>query len=271
MSEHDKEGKTSDGGLEGKVNAVTALVKAVPIYEDAIQPLAQEAGKALGLMGRTVNAALIPVRGMVWGIEKIEEFVTCKVAGKLKDVPVEDVITPKLSVAGPVLESLRFNGDNSELCEMYASLLASSMNKNTAGDTHPGFVELIRNMCSDEAKLLAYFYKEGQVGFVDLRRVKPGDGAFVNHAILVSTGAFYAGCEDLNKTPSYVINLQRLGLVEINKSARLAEERYNEILEDENFKKTVESLEVPGGGSKIIKYIVEITPFGKQFCKICLG
>ncbi len=83
------------------------MVKEVPVYEDAIRPLAKETGKALQTVGRTVNAALLPVRGLVWGIEQIEDFVQSKVSRKLENTPVEKICSPDPAVAGPALESLR--------------------------------------------------------------------------------------------------------------------------------------------------------------------
>ena len=46
-----------EGNIEGTVRAVTELVKAVPVYDDALQPVAKETGKALQTVGRAVNAA----------------------------------------------------------------------------------------------------------------------------------------------------------------------------------------------------------------------
>ena len=36
----------ADGMLKQTIDSATALTKAVPIYQDAVQPVAQEAGKA---------------------------------------------------------------------------------------------------------------------------------------------------------------------------------------------------------------------------------
>jgi len=35
-----------EGNIERTINAVTGLAKAVPVYEDAVQPAAKEIGKA---------------------------------------------------------------------------------------------------------------------------------------------------------------------------------------------------------------------------------
>ena len=156
-----EESPSAEGNVEGTIKAVTGLVKEVPVYEDAIQPVAKEAGKALQTVGRTVNAALLPVRGLVWGIEKIEEFVQTKVTKKLSNTPVENICPPDPAVAGPALESLRYTGHKESLSELYANLLASAMDKETAKTAHPGFVEIIRNMSADEARLLEYNARAG--------------------------------------------------------------------------------------------------------------
>src|SRR5579859_7467178 len=92
------------------VEAVKELAKAVPIYQDAIQPAAKEVGEALLIVGKTIRAALSPLKGLVWGYEQIEDFVSNKVAEKLKNVPPEHIITPKANVAGPTIEALKYTG-----------------------------------------------------------------------------------------------------------------------------------------------------------------
>lgn len=165
-SSHDKK----EGNIEGTIKAVTGLVKEVPVYQDAVQPLAKEAGKALQTVGKAVNAALLPIRGLVWGIEQIEGFVQTKVAKKLEDVPPENIRTPDPAVAGPALESLRYVGHKESLSELYANLLASSMDAETAKNAHPGFVEIIRNLSADEAKVLTFLYKHRVAPVIDVRR-----------------------------------------------------------------------------------------------------
>src|SRR5690554_5891667 len=182
-----EESPSAEGNVEGTIKAVTGLVKEVPVYEDAIQPLAKEAGKALQTVGRTVNAALLPVRGLVWGVEKIEEFVQTKVSKKLADTPVENICTPDPAVAGPALESLRYTGHKESLSELYANLLASAMDKETARTAHPGFVEIIRNMSSDEARLLEYIINAGVAPLVDIKRVLTKTQGEVKVQELIST------------------------------------------------------------------------------------
>src|SRR5947207_1857122 len=78
----------------------------------------------------------------------------------LKDVPKEDIITPKPNVAGPTLQALTFTEGEPELQELFANLLAASMDIKTAPFAHPSFIEVIKQMTSDEAKIMKYISTE---------------------------------------------------------------------------------------------------------------
>lgn len=227
------DGQNDEGKAERAIKAFTGLVKAVPVYDDTLRPVAQETGKALGTVGRAVNAALAPLKGFVWGVERIEGFVQDRVASKLELVPPENIRSPDLAVAGPALELLRYTGHNEALSEMYANLLASSMGKETASQAHPGFVEVIRNLSSDEAKLLAYIHKEKAVPVVDIRREKRDNSGGHRVHEIVGTYVDDAGCEYQDLGAAYMVNLERLGLVALNHGAWLtAPDVYNRITED---------------------------------------
>ncbi len=138
------------------IDAVTGLVKEIPIYEDAIQPVAKEAGKTLQTIGKAVNAAFLPIRGLVWGAGKFEDFVKSKVEKKLENTPIDNICSPNLSVAGPAFESLKYVGHEEALREMYANLIANAMDTSTKDDAHPSFVEIIKQLSSQEARLLLF-------------------------------------------------------------------------------------------------------------------
>lgn len=264
----------SEGNVEGTIKAVTGLVKEVPVYEDAIQPVAKEAGKALQTVGRTVNAALMPVRGLVWGIEQIEEFVQTKVSKKLAGIPVENICTPDPAVAGPALESLRYTGHKESLSELYANLLASAMDKETARTAHPGFVEIIRNMSSDEAKLLEHVIKVEVAPVVDIKRVSKNNEGEIKTNELISTLGTDAGCEHRDLTASYLINLERLGLIEMPRDSFLTKpDVYDRIINDPSVKAIIGQLNKNGGEEykgDFNKYYVRGTVFGKQFNSACV-
>jgi hypothetical protein len=151
------------------VDAVTGVAKAIPVYQDAVQPAAQEVGRALQTVAKTIHVVLAPVSALVWGYDQVKEFVSTKVAERLKNVPLENLVTPKPNVAGPTLEALRYTGHESSLSDMYANLLATAMDSNTANGAHPAFVEIIKQLTADEAKLVILFAQDIQLPLITLR------------------------------------------------------------------------------------------------------
>jgi hypothetical protein len=139
---------------KGIIDATTGLVKAVPIYDDLIQPAAKELGVALGTIAKTVNVALSPISGVIWSYETIKDFVSIQVSQKLEGVPPENIETPNPMVAGPALDALKYAGHEEMLRNMYANLLANALDKETKNSAHPSFVEVIKQISPGEASLL---------------------------------------------------------------------------------------------------------------------
>jgi len=149
--------ESNSSNIKNVVEMTTELAKAVPIYQDLIQPAAKEVGSALGTVAKTVNIALAPIAGIVWSYESIQGYISKRVSEKLKNIPEENIETPKISVAGPALEALRFTGDDEEeLREMYANLLANALDKNTKNNVHSSFIEIIKQLSPQEALLLKF-------------------------------------------------------------------------------------------------------------------
>lgn len=148
---------SDDDRIRDITDAVKGIVEAVPIYQDALQPAAKEIGTALQTVAKTIHIVLAPVSALVWGYDQIKDFISTRLAEKLRDVPPENIATPKPNVAGPALESLKYTGHEETLREMYANLLAASMDTRTATGAHPAFVEIIRQLTPDEARLLRLF------------------------------------------------------------------------------------------------------------------
>jgi len=267
------EDKTKEGNVEGTINAVTGLAKAVPIYDDAIQPAAKELGKALATVAKTVNVALAPVKGLVWGYEQIEGFVSTKVSEKLQNTPEEEIVTPKPNVAGPALESLRYTGHEESLRELYANLLAASMDSMTSAGAHPGFVEILKQITPDEAKLLKLFAERRAFPLLDVRRESTEAGKGGNDVLkYFSTLGEEAGCENANLTPSYLDNLARLGLIEIPPFLEYTAPNVYDHLETHpavvSVKQQIEK--VPNQKCEIERRGAQVTQLGRQFISICV-
>ena len=267
------ESNDTESTVEGTIKAVSVLVDKVPVYQDALQPLAKETGKAFGTVGKTVNAALMPIRGLVWGIEQIEEFVQSKVTRKLENVSPENIQAPDPAVAGPALESLRFTGHKESLSDLYANLLATSMDRTTAKNAHPGFVEIIRNLSGDEAKILSYLVSVQVLPLVDIRKESTEGKGGIIVSPYVSTVGHDSGCEHRELVGVYLKNLERLGLIDIPRDKHLATEGiYDKILNDPPVKKIEKDLNaLEKHKAQFDKYYTTPSELGKLFIAACVN
>jgi hypothetical protein len=261
-----------NAGVIGETaKAVSELAKSVPVYQDAIQPAAKEVGKSLHLVTRAVNAALAPAEGLVWGVERIRDFVRERVAAKLDNVPPEEVQQPKPHIAVPAIEALRYTGAESELSELYANLLATSMDRATAYRAHPGFVDMIKNMSPDEARIMRFLATHGDQPLINIKLVVNEHGHFRTPHRHVSLIGLKAGCEHPPLASNYLDNLSRLGLVEIPDKYLTNDKLYTEIEEFPQIKQITDSLSKEEGARvEIEKLKVELTDLGRQFIRACV-
>lgn len=254
------------------IKATSELIEKVPVYQDAIQPAAKEAGKALETVGKAVNAALVPLRGLVWGMEKIEEFVQTNVSEKLANIPPHNIQTPDPSVAGPVLESLRFTGHKESLSELYANLLATSMDKNTAQHAHPGFVEIIRNLSSDEARVFSFLLENKTQPVVDIYEAEKKGIARIPRYFYVCCIGSDANVDFQSMIGTYLRNLERLGLIDIPRDGHIsAVDAYDRILNDPSVKKIEQEINrLESKQADFEKYYVSVSQLGRTFGAACI-
>lgn len=258
------------------IQAVAELSKAVPIYQDALQPMMQESGKALSVVGRAVNVAIAPLRGLVWGAERVEEWLVTKVEEKLSKSRAEDIVQPDLSIAGPLIEALKFNGHKPELSEMYASLLAGSMQKSTVPFAHPTFVEKIRAMTTLDARIFQFLAVREALPTVAISiEVEGVDGGtrqlgYFNPALIeIGTDVIGDQVDLFQLVEASIENLAFLGLVEPRDDGYLtsdnAKAEYAEI-EAGPVCEYYLSMSVPGKHKfSFKKTYLRVTQMGKNF------
>jgi len=269
------EDKSDSSIVNDTIGAVTDLVKTIPIYDDAIQPAAKEIGKALKTVAKTINVALAPISGLVWGYDLIENFISTNVAKKLKNVPSDNIITPEITVAGPLLEALKYAGHKEVLREMYANLLATALNSDVAMLAHPSFVEVIRQLAPLEAELVKrlsevkdypdvvgfYHTNTNQHGFFNYKSSEQDEII----SFIVTFGEKNNISSELSKT--YLSNLLRLRILEIvdevvayDDLSRLS----SESVENNNFSGHVDI-------AQQITLILRFSTFGEAFVSACIN
>ena len=212
------------------------------------------------------------LKATVWGYEQIEEVVVKSVSEKMRDVPKERIQTPPLNIAGPALMALRFVGNEKELQEMYANLLAAAMDTATAGNVLPIFADRIRLMSSDEAIIMAFFAKEPKWIYpvIDVWHMLKDGGYHVTVANYSHIGSM-ANCKHPSNAQVYLDSLCHLGLLEIPEKGRIKNKSEYHLLESDPVLQQTKDLIVQLGGTvDFNKKIVGMTNFGHIFCQTCI-
>lgn len=252
-------------------DAVRGLAEAVGVPE-LVKPAAAEVGETLR---RCVRVALAPIRATVWGAEQLEEFIFSTVTEKLEGVDPNNISTPPLTVAGPVIEALRFAHEDEALRDMYATLLATSMDSSTVGKAHPSFVEVIRQMTPDEARLLTNMATVTDRPFITIRRGVKDKMAFGTWDLEWPLATKYTELPGLARPElmqTYLKNLERLGLIDLVTDATLSEEgHYDDLRTWDPIKKIIDSLNADEAHFPIfVNGFIRFTPYGQMFVQACV-
>lgn len=252
---------------------------AVKTYEDTAQPTLKATGEILELIPRAIRAALAPVEEWILHKEYQVKKVDKLLKEKLKNIPPEQIESPEPYIAVPALQAISYCMDNNELRDMYANLLASSMNKIVRDGVHPSYVEIIRQLCPDEAKILRHIAMEEYIPTIS---VYYGDASEGNIRIVkdFSDVGYIAQCERPLDICKYLGNLSRLGLIEIPDSSQtlhysIADTRLYEPLENHTYiQSLISNANIPEGVKntpEIVRNYASITDYGRGFCAICLN
>ena len=183
---------------------------------------------------------------------------------KVSNIPEEDLQEPKLSIIRPALEASNSYIEEIEIREMFANLIAASMDKTYNGLVQHSFVEIIKQLSSHDAKLFNNFNTSEPV--VSLVNFINKEGTYNTK---VDKLYFSPDFPDYNLNEISLDNLIRLGLIKVDANQYLSNnslyERYS------NFGKICTSFELPTKPSKAcIKGSLQITAFGIAFKKVCL-
>lgn len=265
-NEEKSEEKTS-----GTVKVITELAKTIPVYQDVAQPAAQEVGKSLQIIAKTVNIALSPIKALVWSYEKLEQFINKEVSAKLENTSDANIQTPKANIAVPILQALTYSEDEPELQDLFANLLACSMDKGTSMYAHPSYVEAIKQMTPDEAKLMSFFSVNTTFPIITIKLVNKdnrGETDYARHVTLIGT---LAKCDNPNLIPVYIDNLIRLGFIKIpNMVSYLDKTLYSDLKKSEQVIEMIKSIYDQDKRARIIEQTIAITDIGRNFIQTCV-
>ena len=242
------------------------------VYKDLAQPATKEIGNVLG---RSAKALLVPIRGFLWGWEKIEQVVTEGVEKRFEKIPEEKRKTPEPEIAVPLMQALTYTAQNETLREMYLNLLANSMSTDKDKDVHPSFVELIKQMNSLDAKV---FDKLSSVKGYQ-KTINPNISILGKNQFFVdATPEWFMGWTiqgyDIFDVSSSLIRLSKFGLIELMFDRTAGTDGYQQLKEHQvlieildKYRQANFQLELGITATESVAYVNE---YGKQFKNACM-
>ena len=181
---------------------------------------------------------------------------------------------PENYVAVPALQQIAYCFDSDELRDMYANLLANSMNKVVKNGVHPGFVEIIKQLSPDEAKILKYMSTHKTIPTITLRYLH-NDGSGIDVIKDFSNVGEIAECENPHDIAKYFDNMVRLGLIvnagglsSLTDKTRYAPLKSHKWVAPQATMKNATAI----GFDKFDfeEGFVKLSSYGEGFCSICL-
>lgn len=153
-----------------------------------------------------------------------------------------------------------------ELRRRGAELLYRSADVTYEEDMHPAYERILTEIAPDEARILRHLAINGAQPTLDVRTTRPFGVGSELIAERLSMIGIESGCKHVDRTNAYLNNLFRLGLVWYSKE-KVDPGRYQvlEVQQD-----AVDAIRRAGRSATTIHRSVHLTPFGEDFCKICL-
>jgi hypothetical protein len=120
------------------------------IYKDAGAPAARQTGQLLEDLVKALQLALAPVQLLGAIHDRYRNFLDTAV----RRIPEANRISPAPQIIGPVLEGIRYEPEDTPIDQMFSQLLSRSMDRERVNEAHPAYPIIIKQLSSDEAKIL---------------------------------------------------------------------------------------------------------------------
>ncbi len=148
-----------------------------------------------------------------------------------------------------------------------AELLTASASIGQDDAIHPAYGRILDELAPDEARILRLLATEGTQPSVDVRTARPlGIGSELVASGLSMIG-LRAGVRTAARTKAYLDNLSRLGLIWFAHEPLEDPSRYQVV---EVQPEVTDALKRAGRTGKTVRRSIVLTPFGEDFCRLCL-
>lgn len=120
------------------------------IYEDGLSNPTKEVGKTATDLVKVARLFTAPIQLLAAYQDRLEKYLN-----QVREaVPEERQIESPASIAGPVLEKLKYIEDENYLKDLYLNLLKKAIDREKINEAHPAFVSIIEQLSPDEALII---------------------------------------------------------------------------------------------------------------------
>lgn len=248
--------------------------------EEALVPVAKEIGKTISYSWYCTFGAKAQYKGETLKLtvqKNIEDFRQ-ELSSGINEIPPENLTEPKLSIIGPALEASKYYIEEKTLRNMFASLVASSVDNRKSNLVQPFFVEAIKQMTAADAQNIMYLSKKfnGFESFpiVNYENERTDSNGVVSRQLVLGNVLINQienktiNADSLKICSTSLLNLQRLGLININYNKGLADFDY-QVFYDTDFFNSPSKENTPTNVTReISRGHVELTQLGEDFVKV---
>lgn len=239
-------------------------------YSD-MRPIVQPVAKCIGAL---IELAVNPIvmkseKARINFKHRLEEYQK-----KMETIKEEDKCEVHPEIGVPIMQVLHYT-TNDDIANMFTNLLASASISHTAGNAHPSFVEIIKRMSPDEAKIVQYLKGRAFIPYISLRAIfkAPQSGFITPIEKMVSLDCDLSLIYPEN-IMIYISNLLSLGILSDSGTLHLVDDNlYQYVIQKKQLDKVkdiyenmdeIETVEYNKG-------YYEVTEIGKLFIKTCCG
>jgi hypothetical protein len=247
------------------------------IYGDIAKPGFEKAGSALETVIDLSNTILLPIKLLNETSRLRFNSYMKKFKNKVESIENEKIcpIPPEIGI--PIIDNLTYT-TNEEIADLFLNLLTTASSTETVQNAHPSFVQIIKNLSFDEARIIKYIHAQllkhiDYLPFITIRATFKDKKGFLDYYKGTTALEDFAKLEYHDNISLYIDNLISLGILKGSneKTFKMAPtpsyEEIKEIYKEhirliEEDKEIIESIE-------IIKGYYQLTELGKFFIIAC--
>jgi hypothetical protein len=250
------------------------LIELVKVsYPDLLKPSFREIGFGLGTIIEFLGIPLLRLKLMNVKAKLRFRQRLDKLIAELDLIPSSDRTEIPSSIASPALEQLSVETDE-DISDLYIALLRKAASLSEGPSIHPSFVNVLRNLCNDEAKLIEYFRDKGDIPFL-IARLQFNETEGIDRTSILTGIETHVKFNSVKNVPLYFGNLVGLGILSKEIGSLSDTERWYKPLFQiyEPLRAEIYNAGHTDGKKYNVAFIASyyrITPYGKLFIEACL-